>query len=54
MLRTENQTRLVSRYFPSEDKRLILALLVPKGQAYRRLTNQAIREIRTLLAAEAR
>jgi predicted regulator of Ras-like GTPase activity (Roadblock/LC7/MglB family) len=54
MLRTENQTRLVSRYFSSGDKRLILAVLVPKGQAYRRLTNRAIREIRTLLAAESR
>jgi predicted regulator of Ras-like GTPase activity (Roadblock/LC7/MglB family) len=52
MLRTENQTRLVSRYFDSGDKRLILAVLVPKGHPYRRLTNRAIREIQTLLSLD--
>ncbi|MGC9357223.1 MAG: roadblock/LC7 domain-containing protein [Anaerolineae bacterium] len=50
VLRTEDQTRLVSRYFNSGDKRLILAVLVPKGCAYRRLTNKAIREIQSILA----
>ncbi len=50
MLRTETQTRLVSRYFTCGERRLILALLVPKGHAYRRLTNNTIREIQALLA----
>jgi predicted regulator of Ras-like GTPase activity (Roadblock/LC7/MglB family) len=50
MLRTESQTRLVSRYFDTGERRLILAVLVPKGSPYRRLTNRAIREIQTLLA----
>jgi predicted regulator of Ras-like GTPase activity (Roadblock/LC7/MglB family) len=50
MLRTESQTRMVSRYFDTGERRLILAVLVPKGSPYRRLTNRAIREIQTLLS----
>jgi predicted regulator of Ras-like GTPase activity (Roadblock/LC7/MglB family) len=50
MLRTDNQTRLVSRYFDSGDRRLILAVIVPKGCPYRRLTNRAIRDIQVMLS----
>jgi predicted regulator of Ras-like GTPase activity (Roadblock/LC7/MglB family) len=50
MLRTESQTRMVSRYFDTGERRLILAVLVPKGSPYRRLTNRAIKEIQMLLS----
>jgi predicted regulator of Ras-like GTPase activity (Roadblock/LC7/MglB family) len=52
MLRDDDQTRLISRYFTVEGESFILAVLVPGRQPYRRLTNQTIRQVRKLLIAE--
>jgi predicted regulator of Ras-like GTPase activity (Roadblock/LC7/MglB family) len=39
--------RLVCRYFAIGDEELILAVVVGSGRSYRRLTNRAIKKIRT-------
>jgi predicted regulator of Ras-like GTPase activity (Roadblock/LC7/MglB family) len=46
-----DRIRLVCRYIPSMDgkNRLMLAVMVPPGQSYRRVTNRAVRQIRHLL-----
>ena len=45
-----DRTRLVCRYLPVGERRLILAVKVPPGCSYRRITNQALRRIRRLLS----
>ena len=40
--------RLVTRYFNVGNDQLLLALSVPPGQAHRRLTNRAIKEIQRI------
>jgi predicted regulator of Ras-like GTPase activity (Roadblock/LC7/MglB family) len=46
-----DRIRLVCRYIPSTDgeNSLMLAVMVPPGQSYRRVTNRAVRQIRHLL-----
>jgi predicted regulator of Ras-like GTPase activity (Roadblock/LC7/MglB family) len=44
-IRDEDFTRLVCRYIEAEGQRLILAVVVPGGQPYRRVTNRALRDI---------
>lgn len=41
----DDRTRLVCRYCTMADTELLLMILAPPDQAYRRLTNQTIREI---------
>ncbi len=45
-----DRTRLVCRYLPVGERQLILAVKVPPGCSYRRITNQALRRIRRLLS----
>jgi predicted regulator of Ras-like GTPase activity (Roadblock/LC7/MglB family) len=45
-VRSNDKMRLVSRYFTVGDETLILVIVVPLNQAYRRLTNQAIKALR--------
>ena len=42
----DDKIRLTCRYFVVDGEELILAIVAPPYQPYRRLTNQAIREIR--------
>jgi predicted regulator of Ras-like GTPase activity (Roadblock/LC7/MglB family) len=42
----EDRVRLVCRYFTVGSEAMILAVVAPPQQTYRRLTNQAIRAIR--------
>lgn len=42
----DNKMRLTCRYFTVDGEELILAIVAPPHQTHRRLTNQAIREIR--------
>jgi predicted regulator of Ras-like GTPase activity (Roadblock/LC7/MglB family) len=49
MIRDQDGVRLVSRYLQTQNEQLILAVVVPWGAPYRRLTNRAVREIRRLL-----
>ena len=44
-----DHTRLVCRYLPAEREGLILAVMVPRGRSYRRVTNQAVKQIKRLL-----
>jgi hypothetical protein len=45
----DDRFRLVCRFFETDDGRpLNLALIVPPDQAYRRITNRAIRRIQTV------
>lgn len=44
-----NCTRLVCRYIASEEKRLILAVIVLPHRPYRHLMNRAVRQIEQLL-----
>lgn len=44
-IRDQAFTRLVCRYIEIEEQRLILAVIVPDGGVYRRVTNQAIQNI---------
>lgn len=44
--RDEKGDQVVSRYFDVDGNVLLLAVQVPAGRPYRRLTNQAIRKIR--------
>lgn len=41
----DDRTRLVCRYFTVDGHELLLMVLAPPNQSYRRLTNQAIKEI---------
>jgi predicted regulator of Ras-like GTPase activity (Roadblock/LC7/MglB family) len=41
----DDRTRLVCRYFAVDGRELLLTVLAPPDQAYRRLTKQAIKEI---------
>lgn len=41
----DDRTRLVCRYFTVDGHALLLTVLAPPDQAYRRLTNRAIKEI---------
>jgi len=43
-----DRIRLVCRYLVLEGEELILAVMVPPNRHYRRLTNQAIKEIRAV------
>ncbi len=49
-IRDHDRSRLVCRYIVVGKERLILAAIVPPDTAYRRVTNQAIRQIRRLLS----
>ena len=49
-IRDRDRIRLVCRYLVVGGERLILAMLVPPGHRYRRVTNRAIRQIRQLLS----
>lgn len=44
----DDRTRLVCRYCTVDDNELLLMVLLPPDQAYRRLTNQAIKEIKRI------
>jgi predicted regulator of Ras-like GTPase activity (Roadblock/LC7/MglB family) len=44
-----NRMRLVCRYIASEEKRLILAVIVLPDRPYRHLTNRAVKQIEQLL-----
>ncbi len=46
VIRSADRTRLICRFFTVEGQQLILASIVPKGVAYRRAMNQALRAIR--------
>ncbi len=46
VIRSADRTRLICRFFTIQDQPLILASIVPKGVAYRRAMNQALRAIR--------
>jgi predicted regulator of Ras-like GTPase activity (Roadblock/LC7/MglB family) len=50
MICDHDHARLVCRYLPVGERRLILAVKVPPGCSYRRITNQALRRIRRLLS----
>ncbi len=41
----DDRTRLICRYFTVESHELLLTVLAPPDQSYRRLTNQAMKEI---------
>lgn len=41
-----DKMRLICRYFVAGDEALILAVIAPPYQAYRRLTNRAIKQIK--------
>ena len=41
----DDRTRLACRYFTVDDHELLLTVLAPPDQSYRRLTNRAIKEI---------
>lgn len=49
-LRNQEKKRLVCRYITIGTVQLILAVLVPSGLPYRRLTNKAIHQIEMLFA----
>jgi predicted regulator of Ras-like GTPase activity (Roadblock/LC7/MglB family) len=42
----DDKMRLTCRYFVADGEELVLAIVAPPYQPYRRLTNQAIREIK--------
>jgi predicted regulator of Ras-like GTPase activity (Roadblock/LC7/MglB family) len=42
----DDRTRLVCRYCTVDGNELLLMILIPPDQAYRRLTNQAMKEIK--------
>ena len=44
----DDRTRLACRYFSVDGQDLVLAVLVPRDHSYRRLTNRAIRALRTV------
>jgi len=44
-VRGNDKTRLISRYFAVGDETLILVVIAPPDQAYRRLTNRAIKAL---------
>jgi predicted regulator of Ras-like GTPase activity (Roadblock/LC7/MglB family) len=46
---TEDKVRLVCRYFTVGEEALTLAVIAPPDQSYRRLTNWALRKIKTIL-----
>ncbi len=43
---SDDRTRLACRYFSAGGQEMVLAVLAPPDHSYRRLTNQAIREIK--------
>ena len=45
-VRGNDKMRLISRYFTVDDEILILVVVAPPDQAYRRLTNRAIKALR--------
>ena len=49
-IRDRDTIRLVCRYFPVGEQRLILTATVPPGRPYRRVTNRAIRQIQHMLS----
>ena len=49
-IRDRKRIRLVCRYVVTGEDELVLAVIVPPGRCYRRVTNRAIRQIRRLLA----
>jgi predicted regulator of Ras-like GTPase activity (Roadblock/LC7/MglB family) len=48
-IRGHDRVRLVCRYLPAGEEKLILAVIVPPGHSYRRVTNRAVRQITRLL-----
>lgn len=48
-IRGSDKIRLVSRYFSVGNENLILVAIVPLDRSYRKLTNQAIRDIKATL-----
>ncbi|MGB2955165.1 MAG: roadblock/LC7 domain-containing protein [Anaerolineales bacterium] len=48
-IRTENQLHLVCRMIKIDNDTVILGVIVPPGQLYRRVTNRAINRIRGAL-----
>ncbi|MDQ7028583.1 MAG: roadblock/LC7 domain-containing protein [Ardenticatenia bacterium] len=46
VIQNVDRTRIVCRFFTVNDQPLILACVVPKDVAYRRVMNRAIRDIR--------
>ena len=44
----DDRTRLVCRYFTVDGRELLLTVLTPPDQAYRRLTNQTIKKIKRI------
>lgn len=49
-IRDDNRVRLVSRCFTAGGQELILAVIIPAGHYYRRVTNRAIGRIQALLS----
>jgi predicted regulator of Ras-like GTPase activity (Roadblock/LC7/MglB family) len=47
----DDRTRLVCRYFAVNGRELLLTILTPPDQAYRRLTNQTIKKIKDIWLA---
>ncbi len=50
MIYDRDRIRLICRYLSVGKVKIILAAIVPPGQAYRQITNQAIRQIKRLLS----
>lgn len=50
-VRDNDKMRLVSRYFTVGDETLILVVVAPPDQSYRRLTNRAIKALLTAWAS---
>ncbi len=48
-IRTENKLRLICRTIKIDSDLMILGVIVPPGQLYRRVTNKAINRIRGVL-----
>jgi predicted regulator of Ras-like GTPase activity (Roadblock/LC7/MglB family) len=47
----DDRTRLVCRYFSVDGRELLLTVLAPPDRAYRRLTNQTIKAIKSIWLA---
>jgi len=48
-IRTDNKLRLICRTIKIDSELMILGVIVPPGQLYRRVTNKAINRIRGAL-----
>ncbi len=43
-----DRSRLICRYFNADDKWFVLAVMAPPNKSHRRLTSQAIRDLKTV------